>query len=138
MPYGLLADAVVATHAAYVGFVVLGLAAILVGYAFDWRWVRNPYFRILHLAAIGFVCLESVIGIDCPLTTLENALRAAAGQSGYRADCMGYWFDRLLFYDFPPRVFTIIYIVFGVVVVATIWLAPIGIVRGGRGWRVEK
>ena len=125
MGYSLLADVVVAIHAVYVGFVVFGLIAILVGYAFDWRWIRNPFFRILHLAAIGLVCLESIIGIDCPLTTLENALRLGAGQSGYGDSFIGYWLDRLIFYDFPPRVFTIVYLTFGLVVVLAMWLVPI-------------
>jgi len=125
MPYGALADAVVAIHALYVGFVVLGLVAILIGYIVEWRWVRNRYFRLAHLAAIGLVCVESMLGVACPLTTLENSLRGAAGQSGYPADFVGYWLDRLIFYDFPPQVFTAIYLVFGAMVVATLWLIPI-------------
>jgi len=129
MRYGMLADVVVAIHAVYVGFVVFGLVAILVGYARGWRWVRNPYLRILHLAAIGFVCLESILGIDCPLTTLENALRLRAGQNGYSSDFMGYWLDRLIFYDLPPRIFTMVYFAFGLIVLATLWLVPIRITK---------
>jgi hypothetical protein len=126
MQYRLLADVVVGIHALYVGFVVFGLIAILLGRAIGWRWVRNPYFRILHLAAIGFVCLESIVGIDCPLTTLENGLRLAGGQNGYGADFIGYWLDRLIFYDVPPRVFMLIYLAFGLLVLSTFWLVPIG------------
>jgi hypothetical protein len=125
MQYRLLADVVVAIHAVYVGFVMLGLLAILVGRAMSWRWVRNPYFRILHLAAIGFVCAESIVGIDCPLTTLENGLRLGAGQNGYGGDFIGYWLDRLIFYDLSPRVFTVIYLAFGLLVLSTLWLVPI-------------
>lgn len=125
MQYRLLADVVAAIHAVYVGFVVFGLIAILVGRAMGWRWVRNPYFRIVHLAAIGFVCFESIVGIDCPLTTLENALRLGAGQNGYGGDFIGYWMDRLIFYDLPPRVFTIVYLAFGLLVLWTVWLVPI-------------
>ena len=125
MRYRALADIVVGIHAVYIGFVVFGLLAILLGGAMGWRWVRNPYFRILHLAAIGFVCLESIVGIDCPLTTLENGLRLAGGQNGYGADFLGYWLDRLIFYNLPPRVFMIIYLGFGLLVLATFWLVPI-------------
>jgi len=125
MQYRLLADVVVAIHAVYVGFVVFGLIAILIGRAMGWRWVGNPYFRIVHLAAIGFVCFESIVGIDCPLTTLENGLRLGAGQNGYGSDFIGYWLDRLIFYDLPPRVFTVIYLAFGLLVLSTIWLVPI-------------
>lgn len=121
----MLADVVVAIHALYVGFVVFGLLAILAGYAGEWRWVHKIYFRLLHLAAILFVCLESIVGIDCPLTTLENALRLGAGENAYRGDFIGYWLDRLIFYDFPPSVFTAVYLTFGALVVATLWLVPI-------------
>ena|SRR5579862_1675507 len=125
MQYRLLADVVVGIHAAYVGFVLFGLVAILIGRAMGWRWVRDPYFRIAHLAAIGFVCLESIVGIDCPLTTLENGLRYAGGQNGYGADFIGYWLDRMIFFDFPRAVFTIAYLLFGLLVLATLWLVPI-------------
>ena len=43
--YRFLADAVLAVHFAYVAFVVLGMAAILLGIALGWRWVRNFWFR---------------------------------------------------------------------------------------------
>lgn len=74
------ADCIVAVHAAYVGFVVFGLAAVLIGYVAGWRWVRNPYFRLGHLAAIMAVCAEALLGWTCPLTTLENSLRQRAGE----------------------------------------------------------
>jgi|SRR5208283_3426624 len=125
MRYRILADVVVVVHAFYVGFVVLGLAAILFGYRMRWRWVRNRYFRILHLGAIMLVCIESIIGIDCPLTVLENGLRLRAGQQGYGGDFIGYWLDRIIFYNFPPWVFTAAYLAFGVAVFSTLWLVPI-------------
>ena len=37
MAYGLLADVIVAIHAAYVSYVVFGQAAILLGIALRWR-----------------------------------------------------------------------------------------------------
>ena len=132
MRYGFLADVVVAIHALYVGFVVFGLVAILVGYALDWRWVRDVYFRLLHLAAIGFVCLESLVGIDCPLTTLENGLRLGGGQNSYGSDFIGYWLDRLIFYNFPPSVFTVVYLAFGALVLSTLRLVPIQFATPGN------
>ena len=51
----LLADLIVVFHATYVSFVVFGLVAILIGVAFRWSWVRNIWFRSLHLTAIGIV-----------------------------------------------------------------------------------
>ena len=87
MTLNLLADAILLFHAAYVAYVVLGLVAIVVGIALNWNWVRNFWFRITHLAAIGLVVTESLVGLECPLTVLENRLRQAAGQRGYAAGC---------------------------------------------------
>ena len=56
----LLADLTVVIHATYVAFVVFGLVAILLGCIAQWRWVRNFYFRIGHLAAILVVRAEAI------------------------------------------------------------------------------
>ncbi len=85
-----LADLIVVLHVAYVGFVVFGLAAILLGVAFHWSWVRNLWFRAIHLIAIGIVVGESLIGIPCPLTVWEARLRKTAGQTAYAGDFLGH------------------------------------------------
>ena len=53
--YGLLADLVVIVHFAYVGFVVIGQLLILIGIVLRWQWIRNPWFRLIHLAMILIV-----------------------------------------------------------------------------------
>ncbi len=120
----ILANLVVAFHFAYVAFVVLGLAAILIGGAAGWRWVRNVWFRAAHLAAIALVLAESILGVACPLTTLENFLRARASQSGYAGAFIGYWLDRLIFFSAPRWVFVALYAVFTLAIVLTLWLVP--------------
>ncbi len=120
----LLADAIVVIHAAFVMFVVLGMGAIVLGIARGWEWVRNPWFRGLHLAAIGVVVLETLGGVACPLTTWESALRRQAGQVGYAGDFVGYWAHRLIFFRAEPWVFTLGYLLFGASVLAAFILAP--------------
>jgi Protein of Unknown function (DUF2784) len=125
MPWArMLADLIVVFHASYVSFVVLGLLVILIGAALHWQWVRNFWFRIAHLAAIGVVVTESVAGIPCPLTVWESQLRRAAGQAGYSGDFIGYWAHRLIFYQAEPWVFTMLYVLFGLAVLAAFILAP--------------
>ena len=123
--YSLAADAVVFIHAAYVAFVVLGLVAILIGRMLGWEWVRNVWFRLAHLAMIGVVVVESLFGIICPLTTLENNLRRSAGETTHAESFVGRWVHDLLFFDAPPWVFTVVYCVFGAVVLATFVIAPV-------------
>jgi hypothetical protein len=120
----ILADAIVVFHTCYVAFVVFGLAGILAGIVFRWSWVRNATFRLVHLAMIGIVMGESLLGIPCPLTVWEKQLRIKAGQASYPGDFIGYWFHRLIFYRAEPWVFTVIYTVFGLAVLAALILAP--------------
>jgi hypothetical protein len=122
--YRLLADLVVVLHAAYAATVVLGMAAILVGILFRWRWIRNFWFRVIHFLMILVVAVQAVAGLDCPLTTLEKHLREKAGDAAYPGAFIGTWVNRLLFYEFQPWVFTVAYCLFGALVLATLLLAP--------------
>ncbi len=74
----LLADFIVTIHLLFMLFVVLALFLILLGAALGWGWVRNPWFRIVHLFSIAFVAAEALRGIECPLTTVERQLREDA------------------------------------------------------------
>ncbi|MEX2164363.1 MAG: DUF2784 domain-containing protein [Sulfuricaulis sp.] len=108
----LFAAVVLVVHAAYVLFVVAGQILIMTGWALGWFWTRQFIFRLLHLGAIGFVLLEAWVGLACPLTVLENRLRAEVGTGVYEQSFIGHWLDRLIFYSAPEWVFTIIYSVF--------------------------
>ncbi|HUG69903.1 MAG TPA: DUF2784 domain-containing protein [Pirellulaceae bacterium] len=122
--YSVLADVVVFVHAAYVSFVVLGLVAILIGWVLRWRWVRNLWFRVVHLVMIGVVVVESLLDITCPLTTLENNLRRTAGETARGESFVGRCVHDLLFYDAPAWSFTVAYCMFGAIVLATFVIAP--------------
>lgn len=68
-----LANLVLLVHAAFIAFVALG----------GWLVVRWPKVAWLHLPAVAWGAGISFAGAICPLTPLENALRAAAGHGGY-------------------------------------------------------
>lgn len=122
--YRFLADVIVVVHTAYIAFVVLGLAAILLGVALRWQWIRNFWFRAAHLLAIGIVVVQSLLGIVCPLTTLEGVLRKQAGQEGYPGSFIAYWAHELIFFHAPPLAFTACYCLFGAAVLAMLLVAP--------------
>jgi hypothetical protein len=118
----LLADIVLVTHFLFAAFVIGGLAVIWIGAARNWTWIRNFWFRATHLGAIGFIVAESLIGILCPLTILEDALRQG---SKPEASFIRRWVGNLLYYDLPERIFTLIYVVFGLLVALTfIYIRP--------------
>jgi hypothetical protein len=70
---GLSADAVVLLHLAFILFVALGGLLAL-------RWPRVAW---AHLPAVIWGTLIELTGWICPLTPLENRLRAAAGDPTY-------------------------------------------------------
>jgi hypothetical protein len=122
--YRLAADAVVVLHMAYVLFVVAGLLLVLAGYLAKWEWVRNAWFRGIHLAMIGIVVFEAWWDITCPLTTWEMQLRGRAGQETYQGDFIANWVHELLFWDLPTWAFTALYTGFGALVALTWVLVP--------------
>jgi len=110
-----LADLILVVHFCFVLFVVVGLFLIWLGVARGWRWVRNFWFRITHLAAMLFVAGESVVGLVCPLTAWEDALRGRGAEASF----IQRWVGRLLYYDFPGWVFIMAYLLFALAVVIT-------------------
>jgi hypothetical protein len=70
------------------------------------------------------VCLESIVGVICPLTSLENLMRARDGTTRYPTDFIAYWVHRMIFYNFPPWIFTTAYISFAILVAITFVAIP--------------
>lgn len=121
----LAANLVLILHAGFIAFVVLGLVIIWIGITLRWRWVRNPWFRIVHLLCIGYVVLEAWTGMTCPLTEWEDNLRLRAGQSAYEpAGFIADWLHRCIFFTAPPWVFVMCYTLFGLAVLGTLILSP--------------
>jgi hypothetical protein len=126
MGYAYLADALAAVHLAFVCFVLFGQLAILAGWPLRWGWVRNFWFRSLHLLAIAIVAAESLLKIDCPLTIWEQDLRALAGQDVNRgATFVGELVRRVLFYQPEDQsIFTKCYVAFALLVLLTFVMVP--------------
>lgn len=83
----LAADVVVVVHLAFVIFVMLGSLLML-----RWRrvvWLHAP-------AAIWGIALE-LGGWVCPLTPLENHLRACSGSGAYEGDFIEHYIMPLLY-----------------------------------------
>ena len=124
MNYSHLADLVLLIHFAIVLFVVGGLLLIVLGNFLRWSWVNHWWFRGMHLLAISVVVLESWLGIECPLATLENWLRLRAGQGVYQGSFIQHWVHSVMFYQAPGWVFALAYTLFALAVVAAWWRWP--------------
>jgi hypothetical protein len=87
LPYGLLADAVLLLHAAFVAFVVLGGLLAL-------RWPRLAW---VHVPVVAWGAGIEFTGGICPLTPLENQLRSLAHQQGYAGGFVEHYVFGLLY-----------------------------------------
>ena len=118
----LAADAILLLHVLVVIFIVFGLVFIFVGKVLTWSWVRNPWFRLLHLIAISVVVLLSWLSFICPLTSIEMELRTRAGDTVYSGSFISHWLESILYYQAPAWVFVAGYTIFGVMVIVSWFL----------------
>ena len=105
MAYRILADLVVGVHALFVVFVVFGGLLAL-------RW---PWAAAAHLPAAVWGTLIEFRGWVCPLTPLENSLRASAGQAGYEGGFIEHYLLPVLY---PMGLTRGVQLVFGFLVIA--------------------
>lgn len=83
----LAADGVLLLHLAFIAFAVIGAALL-------WRW---PQLVWLHLPAAAWGAYVEFAGRLCPLTPLENRLRRAAGEQGYRGSFVEHYLLPLIY-----------------------------------------
>ena len=96
MLYRLLADLLVALHATFVVFVVIGGFLAL-------RWRRLPW---VHVPAALWGATIEFMGWVCPLTPLENHFRRLAGETGYSGGFIEHYLIPVLYpadYTLPLR-----------------------------------
>jgi hypothetical protein len=81
MLYTVLADLVLFVHLAFVIFVIGGGLLVL-------RW---PRAALIHLPAAAWGATVEFTGWICPLTPVENWLRARSAQTGYAQDFLSHY-----------------------------------------------
>jgi len=83
------ADAILLLHLAFIAFVMLGSLLVL----------RSRRLMLLHLPAVVWATFVEATGTVCPLTFVENRLRAAAGLSGYGDDFVAHYLLHAIYPD---------------------------------------
>ena len=87
MTAAVLADLVVLLHLAFILFVMLGGLLVL----------RRRRLMWLHLPVVAWGAAIEFVGWVCPLTPLENHLRAAAGEAGYSGGFVEHYLIPLIY-----------------------------------------
>lgn len=119
MLYVVAAEAVLLLHAAFILFAVLGGLLVL-----RWRWLL-----CLHLPAAGWAAVVVIAGWVCPLTPIEQMLRAMAGQDGYGGSFIEHYLVLLIY---PPGLTRPLQVGLGALVVAVNVAVYVGVWRQQR------
>ena len=99
------ADAVVLLHLGFIAFVLFG----------GWLALHRTWIAWLHVPALIWGAAVEFLGLVCPLTPLEQRLRAVAGERGYSGGFVEHYVIPVIYpVDLTPRV----QLALGVVVVA--------------------
>ena len=117
MLYGILADLVVIGHFTFVLFAVLGGLLVL-------RWKQCLW---IHVPVVLWAALIEFTGWICPLTPLENWLRARGGAVGYPSSFIEHYILPVLY---PTQLTRQLQITLGLLV--------LGINLGIYGWMLRR
>jgi hypothetical protein len=109
--YTALADLVVVAHFSYLAVMIFGALAAH-------RW---PGLLPWHLGAVGWAIGAVTIHYDCPLTALEQHLRAQAGHGVYHGSFLRHYVRGVLFPEWMTPV--VVAVIVGLVVTGWIRLA---------------
>ena len=71
----LFSEIVLLFHFCIFLFIILSFFLIPLGYQQKWEWVKNKYYRLIHIILMGVIFVETALGFMCPLTVLEHFLR---------------------------------------------------------------
>ncbi len=102
-----LIDIILIFHFFIVIFITIQLFTIPIAYKLNWEWQKNKRLRIIHLFLIFVVTAETIGGITCPLTLIENELKNIQSSEGF----ISTWITNILYWSLPTSFFLIIYLI---------------------------
>ena len=91
-----IADIILVIHFCIVIFITSGFLLIPIGYKINWALPKNRRLRMLHLGLMMFVTLETILGVTCPLTSIENELRGILETETF----IRHWIKKIIYWNF--------------------------------------
>ena len=102
----LLADIILIIHFGLVIFVTSFFFLVPLGWKYKWKWLQNRRLRLIHLGLMLVITTETIFGIACPLTTIENFFRGVYISNSFLTT----WLYKIIFWDLPSQFFLGLYI----------------------------
>jgi hypothetical protein len=112
---------VLALHLAIIAFNVAGLVLIPLGALRGWRWVREFWWRLVHLLSLAVVAIQAMLGQACFLTIWQDELSGTTPVQ----PMIEQWINGLIYWDLPLWVFAAAYVAAFLYVIALwVWVRP--------------
>ena len=102
----LFSEIILLLHLLIFLFITSSFILIPIGYFQKWEWVKNKYYRSIHLILMGIISIETILGFMCPLTILENYFRDDIKVDNKLTEIA----HQILYWDLPNYQFIILYI----------------------------
>ncbi|HEY1416235.1 MAG TPA: DUF2784 family protein [Caulobacteraceae bacterium] len=116
-----MAQWVLALHLAIIAFNLFGLIIMPIGAWRRWDFVREPVWRLAHLATMAAVAVQAAAGRACFLTDWQDALSGAAATQ----PLIMRWVNSAVFWPLPMWVFEALYLsLFAYTVALLVWVRP--------------
>ena len=115
-----VAQLVLATHLAVIGFNLFGLVAVPLGARLGWPFVRAPTWRVLHLLSLSVVAVQAVLGRACFLTDWQDYLTGTPATQ----PLIMRWVNGIVFWPLPMWAFESLYLVVFACTLALFWFVP--------------
>lgn len=124
MIYKIFADIIIVIHFIWILFMVGGFIYTIYGF-----WKKEIFnrwlFRVLHLGGITYVGLLVIMGKSCPLTVLENTLRAKYNPNlTYPGLFIVHYIKKLVYPEINPYIIWISTIIVGVSTILIFIIRP--------------
>ncbi|MBI2369261.1 MAG: DUF2784 domain-containing protein [Deltaproteobacteria bacterium] len=113
MPQGLSHAAAVLVMLVHLGWILFNITGAL------WLRRRHLGLRLLHGTSLGAALVMQSLGIECPLTTLEQEFLRRAGRSSYSGSFITHYLGAIIYPDVP---FVLVRILTVVIVAGTLYL----------------
>ena len=105
--YDKIAALILILHFGIIIFITSLFFLVPIGYKYNWQFVKNKKLRIIHLGLITFISLETVLGLACPLTYLENFFLEKNTYEFF----LSYWISQIIYWNLPSSFFIILYLI---------------------------
>ncbi len=112
-----------AVHLAWIIFILAGVALTAAGF-FKQELFGFGAFRRVHLAGLLFTAAFAAFGEPCPLTTIEDGLRASAGRGAGEGPFIVRQLERLIYPEVHPAAIIVPTVLSGLFVALVYILRP--------------